>query len=67
MSGEAVESRALAEAIEADCGASGVDWEIVDAGAAEEDDGEGIWCIDFSLRKHLASMWPRREQKSHLG
>jgi hypothetical protein len=39
----------------------------VDAGAAVEDDKEGIWLINFSLRKHLASIWPRREQKSHLG
>jgi hypothetical protein len=58
--------RALAEAIEADCGAPGVDWEVVDAGAAMEDDREGIWCINF-LRKHLASIWPRHEQKLHLG
>ena len=39
----------------------------MDAGAAVEDDREGIWCINFSFRKHLASMWPRHEQKSHLG
>ena len=66
-SGEAVESSALAEVIEADCGAPGVDWGVVDAGAAEEDDREGIWHINFSLRKHLASMWPSHEQKLHLG
>ena len=39
----------------------------MDAGVTEEDNGEGIWHINFSLRKHLASMWPRREQKLHLG
>jgi hypothetical protein len=44
-----------------------VDWGVVEAGAAVEDEGRGIWHINFSLRKHLASMWPRREQKSHLG
>ena len=32
-----------------------------------EDEGRDIWCINLSLRKHLASMWPRQEQKSHLG
>jgi hypothetical protein len=39
----------------------------MEAGEAADDEGEAIWCISFSLRKHLASLWPRREQKSHLG
>jgi hypothetical protein len=61
------EKRALAEATEADWGAAGTAWESVEAGAAEEDDGEAIWRMSFSLRKHLASVWPRREQNSHFG
>ena len=47
--------------------ACGVGWGVVEAGAAVLDEGRDIWRINFSLRKHLASMWPRREQKSHLG
>ena len=34
---------------------------------AVEDEGGDIWRINFSLRKHFTSVWPRREQKSHLG
>ena len=53
-----------------DCVVLGVDckvnWEILDAGDTVGDEGEVIWLISFSLRKHLASIWPRREQKSHL-
>ena len=59
------------EAMKADCGTSeescGEAWDIVDAMAAVEGEGDEIWCISFSLRKHLASTWSRQEQKSHLG
>jgi len=43
-----------------------VGWGVVEAGAAVEVDGRDIWRISFSLRKHLASIWPFREQKSHF-
>ena len=39
----------------------------MEAGAAVEGEGRDTWRINFSLRKHFASMWPRQEQKSHLG
>ena len=42
-------------------------WGVVEAGAAVEGEGGDIWCINFSLRKHFTSMWPRQEQKLHLG
>ena len=65
------EERAPAEAMKADCGASeegcGEAWDIVDAMAAVEGEEDEIWRISFFLRKHLASTWPRREQKLHLG
>jgi hypothetical protein len=35
-----------------------VDWGIMGAGAAVEDEGRDIWCIKVFLRKHLASIWP---------
>ena len=47
--------------------ACGVGWVVVEAGAAVLDEGRDIWRINFSLRKHFASKWPRCKQKSHLG
>ncbi len=44
-----------------------VAWGIVEAGEAVDNEGRAIWHISLSLRKHLASTWPRQEQKSHLG
>ena len=46
--------------------ACGVGWGVVEAGVAVEDEERDTWHINLSLRKHFASMWPRREQKSHL-
>ena len=39
----------------------------MEAGAAVEGEERDTWRINFSLRKHFTSMWPRQEQKSHLG
>jgi len=65
------EERALAMVTLADCGVLGVDcevaWEIVNTGDAVKDKGKVIWLVYFVLRKHLALIWPRQEQKSHLG
>ena len=60
------DERALANAMKADWGALWEGWDEVEAGVEVENDGEAIWHINLSFTKHLASIWPRQEQKLHF-